>query len=465
MTATTGRPAAASSSSRKRVTPGRKLANLVAPHTRHTDRPLEPTAAADQHAVVGQADGSLAALTPSQRATRSAGEDARSSERVLYADDRPLLVAQVGDQRRRDERSLPRLLPPAVDDLDDRPPAALAVDRRPPQAVAHGDQPADRRAWRHEQHRGTGAAGPFDDDVAGMPRRAALLLERFVMLVDHDDTGEVATRRPGGGAGSDDDVDARRSLRPLLWYERNCQSSALQPGCVGAGAVDRRHDDHDRAEPGGRRQDGQHVLGRWKSQHAATTPEQITGIAMDGLDGDLGSSLGWQCTDVRRRAGSDEERPQASCRPANRRPTRQVDQRRVGPTRADLGERSQLRDRRIVWVELDHPATHATSVQRRSHQRPDPHRGGQLVGDEVVELLVQPGEVGQDSGDGRTSDGQRLLAGGAGGGGSCRSPLPVDRAGFAGRSTGSWAPAEGRLDELAEQPPVARRNFTRRRPP
>ncbi len=229
---------------------------------------------------------------------------------------------------------------------------------------------------------------------------------------------------------------------------------------VDPGAVDGRHDHEHGPESRRCRQHGQDVLGRWEPQHAATSDEQISRIPVRRLDGDLGSPLGWQGTDIGRRAGGDEERTQAPSRPADRCPARQFDQRGVRTARAELGDRPQLGGRRVARVQLDDPAAHAPPVQRDSQQRPHLHRGGHLVRDEVVELLVQPGQVGQDTCDGRTCDGQCPLAGGAGGGGSCRSPLPVDRSGLPGRSTAFFVPAAGWVHELDEQPLVAKRNVT-----
>ena len=57
----------------------------------------------------------------------------------------------------------------------------------------------------------------------------------------------------------------------------------------------------------------------------------------------------------------------------------------------------------IGRIELDDPAADAPSVQRHAHLRADSDAVGELVRDEVVELLVQPGDVGNDPGDHRVS--------------------------------------------------------------
>ena len=66
-----------------------------------------------------------------------------------------------------------------------------------------------------------------------------------------------------------------------------------------------------------------------------------------------------------------------------------------------LGQRQQPvdRDRPVRRTERDDPAADAAAVQRDSNHRADGDAGAQRFGDEVVELLVEPGDVGNDSSD------------------------------------------------------------------
>ena len=49
-----------------------------------------------------------------------------------------------------------------------------------------------------------------------------------------------------------------------------------------------------------------------------------------------------------------------------------------------------------VGVDCRHPAAHAPAVQRHADDRADRYRSQQLLRERVVELLVEPGDVGQD---------------------------------------------------------------------
>ena len=202
VTATTGRPAAASSSSRSRVTPGRRLANARAPHAWHTAGRVVPQR---RQASVPSSASPTAASQRSQRASdrqvRQASMRARpgvlcTHTTVRSASRRWAISGDVtSDVFHGSSRG-------AVDDLDDRPAGALVVDRRAP-------QPAPDRGQRRRPSGTATRAAPArrprrarsTSDVAGVPRRAALLLQRLVVLVDDDDRGEVRgtapTPRPG----------------------------------------------------------------------------------------------------------------------------------------------------------------------------------------------------------------------------------------------------------------------------
>ena len=57
--------------------------------------------------------------------------------------------------------------------------------------------------------------GALDGDVARVPRGRALVLERLVALVEHDDRGQVGHRRPHRGATADHDARAGPRAVPL----------------------------------------------------------------------------------------------------------------------------------------------------------------------------------------------------------------------------------------------------------
>ncbi len=346
VTATTGRPAAASSSSRNLVTPGRRLANAEAPHDQAHRRPGLTAATARERAVVGQPDRCLAPCAAHERPAAAAGEDAAASRRVVHAHDRAVVVAEVPDQRRRDERRLPRLVAAAVDDLDDRPAGPLVVDRRADEAVADRRQPAHGSGHGDTSSTGSaGTPGPLDDDVAGVPRRAALLLQRLVVLVEHDGRGEVGARRPRRGAGTDDDVDTAGGERPLP--RQRPPRSARRGGAGSPPAVPGRPTARRPASARARQRRGARAPRRRSACVRSIPPPAASSRAAGWLAGSGGRrcAVTRQRGDVVGRAGGDEERPQPAGGPAHRRPPGEVDQLRRRPQRADLRQRPEPVDR------------------------------------------------------------------------------------------------------------------------
>ena len=214
VTATTGRPAAASSSSRSRVTPGRRLANPDAAAFEAHRRSIGSASGAVERRLVGQAHRRVAPLAPGERATGPAREHASSPRRVVDADDPRVGPAKFADQRRRQERRLPRLLVRAVDDVDDRPAGTFGAHREANGHIAERRHARDARARRRGEQRDAGPPGPFDEHIAGVPRRRPLLLQRLVVLVDHDHHRELGARGPRRGPSPDDDIDTSGSARP-----------------------------------------------------------------------------------------------------------------------------------------------------------------------------------------------------------------------------------------------------------
>ena len=303
----------------------------------------------------------------------------------------------MGDQLRRDERRLPRLVAPAVDHLDERPAGALVVDRRPPQAIVHTGQARPRSGTATPAAPRPAAAGPLDGDVSGVPRRAALLLQRLVVLVDDDHRGQVRAGCPRRRPGPDHHVDAAGRRRPLVRHDRHRQPGPPQPDGIQPSAFVRRHHDQRRPvhERGG--EDRDDVVGRGKAEHAAAGAQELGGARVDRGDRSRRPARRRQPGDVVRRAGRHQERPQARRSPAHRRPAGQVDQLGRRTTRADLGDRAQGRRRPADRVQFDDPAAHAPAVQRYPHDRADPDL--EPLRDRVVERLVQPGDVRQDPDD------------------------------------------------------------------
>ena len=181
---------------------------------------LGGTTGAHQPVVVAEPDSSLTTSAAQEGAARPAGEDPRSPRGVVHADDPVLRPAQLADQRRRQQRRSPRLLVAAVDDVDDRPPGPCVVDGQGDERTPDRSASGDCRARCGQQHGGAGAPGALDHDVAGVPRRGALLLHRLVVLVDDDGDRQPGARRPCRAAGTDHHVDATGSGRPLAGGRR-----------------------------------------------------------------------------------------------------------------------------------------------------------------------------------------------------------------------------------------------------
>ena len=87
----------------------------------------------------------------------------------------------------------------------------------------------DRRARRSQQHRCSCPSGALDDHVAGVPGRVALLLQRLVVLIDHDGHGQLGARCPRRAAGADHHVGTGGGERPLTRHD----SDAAIPGGSG----------------------------------------------------------------------------------------------------------------------------------------------------------------------------------------------------------------------------------------
>ena len=161
VTATTGRPAAASSSSRSRVTPGLRLANADAPQTQAHGRARRARSAGrracrrrpgrrrPRSARSGPAPGSSgrrgSGPGPAMLCTHTTVRSA--ARRWAISGDVTSDVFH-GSSRLRSTTSTSGQLGP------------LVVDRRPRQPLADRRQPDHGRARRHQQHRRAGPRGP-----------------------------------------------------------------------------------------------------------------------------------------------------------------------------------------------------------------------------------------------------------------------------------------------------------------
>ena len=378
--------------------------------SRGTPPGARAAAAAGQHAVVGQTDGRLAALAPRQRPARPAGQHPCPPGRVVHAHHGPRVVAQVGDQRRRDERRFHGSSRLRSTTSTIGQPAALVVDRRPPQRSPTAARPP--------------TVGHGDTSTTGTPARRARSMTTsracHVGLRSSCSASSCSSRTTTAASrGHGAHAAARAPMTTSTPAAASAQSCGhdghRQPGRVAAAwrrscPVDRRHDDEHGTEP---RPPPPARAARRRSAASRSTPppppSRRAGVGMYRLDGDV------RC--VARAAGRRRRGGLAATRNGRRRPAAQrTDAQRarsissaVGPTRADLGDRPQLRStrRQSVGIEVDDPAADAPPWSGTRTIVPTSTSRRQFVGNEVVELLVEPGDVGQDPGDARAAGGVR----------------------------------------------------------
>ena len=179
--------------------------------------------------------------------------------------------------------------------------------------------------------------------------------------------------------------------------------------------------------------------------------DHVGGPPGDGAGGHLGTSTSRRRHggDVGRRTRRDEERPEPPGGPPDRGPPGEVDERRRRPDRREPGDRLQpCRVDLQVGIERRHPTANAATVERHADDRADRHRRAQVVGDRVVELLVEPSDVGLHPDRRRRHGPSHPVLGGE------RS---VRRAGAA--QFGTWT--GGRPDRVAYRPTAALKSSRR----
>ena len=273
---------------------------------RRTDRAAPAHTSRRPDPILG--NGALTALATGERTAAATRQEPCPSRRVEHADHPTIVVAKVPDQRRRQQRAPPRFLIRPVDHVDDRPAVALARGGR-----AYRGSPVQgrhRRARRH-QPRPARPATPatLDDDVTGVPGRAALTLQRLVVLVDHDCRGDARTRRPRRVPRADHDVDTTSSAPPTRRARpRPAEPGPSQPGTHQADLIERRYHDQRRPERGGAVHARERIGRRWESEHSPARGEDRRGGARTRLDDTTGAlarrEAGARPARVRRRRGS-----------------------------------------------------------------------------------------------------------------------------------------------------------------
>jgi len=83
--------------------------------------PIEAAAVAVEVAGIVLSNSGLASLAAGERFARATRRETSPALCVVDAHDPAALVTQCGDERRREHRRLPRLVPRAIDDVDERP--------------------------------------------------------------------------------------------------------------------------------------------------------------------------------------------------------------------------------------------------------------------------------------------------------------------------------------------------------
>ncbi len=370
---------------------------------------LEPGAAAlqaDRRSVVSAPravqrllrllDGRRAAGAPRQLTAGRTGEQLGPPGAVQHAQ-HPAVGSEEADQGRREQPGAARVLVAPVHHLDRRPtgPVAGAVRR---EQVA----PRQRLQGRAGARQDAGHPGParsLDGDVAGVPGGRLLLLVGLVVLVEHDDGGQVGHRRPGRGPGADD-RRAGCAERPTAGVRCHRHPRPAQAGAHGGGERRRRAQDEGVAERGGRRGHVHEVGGRWEAEHGPRPRERAREqLVVRGRDGTGRRGRG-ELGDVAVRGGRPEERRRTT-RPPPGRPPRQVDELRRRAEAAALGEGPQLHARGRLDVRFDDPAADPPAVERDADHVADAHLVPDGVRDQVVERLVDRRHVRQDANDER----------------------------------------------------------------
>ena len=407
VTATTGRPAAASSSSRRRVTPGRRLAKPEPPHSLAHRRALGCRSGAQR----ASSRSSPRPTAPSHRVQRSSARQVRQarmrarpvvlcthttrtpgvrSSRINADDSSDVLhgssslrstTSTIGHPARSSSTGSRASVPPTA---------------ATPATLGHGDVASTAAPTRRARS---------TSDVAGVPGGRPLLLQRLVVLVDHDGGAQARARRPRG----------RRAPMTTSTPAAAAPTVAARPRPRARGA--RAPPPSPRpGPPSASRRASDRAARRRRSRRAATSPAAASArprppastSAAAVRDRRARSPRPTRCDaaaatrHVRRRARRDEERAQPAGRPAHRRPRGELDQLR------SRARATRQRATRLQPFRRQPPARGSSAITQPRTRRPcsgtrtivptasGPRNG---VRDGVVELLVEPGDVGDRTAD------------------------------------------------------------------
>ena len=307
----------------------------------------------------------------------------------------------MANQRRRSEAALPWLFTRAIDDLDNGPASAFVAYRRP-NDVIDTDRRNCRGAWarRHEHDWHTRSTSSLAGDVSRMPRGLAFVLQTFVVLVEYNHRTKTSTRRPHSSSSTNHDIDSTGRRCPLIGKHRNGATSTSQTNGDHARLMHRRGHDEHRAEHASRQHYGRDI-GSWRqAKYPASGCQHLARPVMHRF-GDYSPRRSRRqrdhCTRRRRR---HQERSKRTG-PTHARPSRQVDDFLRRADASDLGDSQQLVDGDVWvgWTHANNPAADTATVEGDANKRADADAGAQLVGNEVIELPIKTGDIGNHPGN------------------------------------------------------------------
>ena len=358
---------------------------------RADDRPLLSGGGGDEHAVALHHQP-LPVFGSNQLAAHGAGQHDRPALPIQHRQHRARRPNQLGDPIGEEPTSAGLVSPP-VDHLDDRPPRPLGRTGRRRHPVTGGLECSERRSRRDQRARHVGPGRPLDGDISGVPGGVSLLLERFVVFVDHHDPGERRHPGPHRRSGAEHEATPAGGGGPVAGMQPHRQPSTLElagetGGLGGSGG------DHDGVAVAGER--GDHVAQRGGGGH----PD----------DGRLGRrcrparsirpTRSGERADIARRRRRSQQRCHPTG-PAAGRPLREIDQLRRGPNRGHPSDRLRNDTGGRRDTDLRQPAGDPAAVELDPDDRPDLDSRRQVDRHEVVECLVQARHVGLHTNDDR----------------------------------------------------------------
>ncbi|TPW11950.1 MAG: hypothetical protein FD127_2933 [Acidimicrobiaceae bacterium] len=238
------------------------------------------------------------------------------------------------------------------------------------------------------------------------------------MFVDHHDCSDLRRGGPHRAAAPDDDIGAAGGNGPVVRHHRHRQTVGAQPRRHPQHRIVHRvhHDDppmcgrcSDRVESIVVRPDAHdataigeksdHRIGNHRTECGPAANSRVPTRSCGGAPAHVGHR-----PHHRRRAGAHQERPQPADTPALCSPARQVDDVSRWAVARPLGDRHQTVGGHLGrrHSEADDPSCGTSVGERYPHHRADLHQVAELGRNQVVERLVETGEVGQNRGDEQT---------------------------------------------------------------